>query len=147
MISIASRWGGFKHLAEAHIKQLFPYKPFFCNFPGGALSLTMMFLTGYLSTRIKNIRILLLIACYLPVIRGCTMIWKSQWTHHAAALAIGFMLLRNFSLVASSTVVISMANVAGASKESFTASTIFVGCCVGNVSSLSCSCGDFANSE
>lgn len=65
------------------------------------------------------------------------MMWKSQWTHHAAVPLIGFSILGFFGAVASLTVIISMSNVAGASKKSFTAAAIFVGYCVGNVGCLS----------
>src|SRR4051794_11720116 len=59
------------------------------QFPLGGLCLIVILATGFLGSRIPNIRIVMLVVCCLPVIAGCAVIWKSRWTHHAAAPVIG----------------------------------------------------------
>lgn len=103
------------------------------QFPLGAVVFIFILVTGYLSSRIPNIRILLLILCCLPVIAGCAMIWKSTWTHRPATPVVGYTLIGFFGPVVSLIISIGMANVAGATKKSFTAATIFVAYCVGNI--------------
>ena len=104
------------------------------QFPLGGVSVIFILLTGYLSSRIPNIRIILLVLCCLPVIAGCAMIWRSAWTHRAATPIAGFAIIGFFGPVASLIISVGMANVAGATKKSFTAAAIFVAYCVGNVS-------------
>ncbi len=103
------------------------------QFPLGAVVFVFILLTGYLSSRIPNIRILLLILCCLPVIAGCAMIWKSTWNHRPATPVVGYTLIGFFGPVVSLIISIGMANVAGATKKSFTAAAIFVAYCVGNI--------------
>lgn len=103
------------------------------QFPLGAVVFIFILVTGYLSSRIPNIRILLLIFCCLPVIAGCAMIWKSTWTHRPATPVVGYTLIGFFGPVVSLIISIGMANVAGATKKSFTAAAIFVAYCVGNI--------------
>jgi MFS family permease len=103
------------------------------QFPLGAVVFIFILLTGYLSSRIPNIRILLLILCCLPVIAGCAMIWKSTWNHRPATPVVGYTLIGFFGPVVSLIISIGMANVAGATKKSFTAAAIFVAYCVGNI--------------
>lgn len=57
-----------------------PLQAILLQFPMGPISFSATFLTGYLSTRVRNIRLLLLTIFCLPVITGCAMMWKSQWT-------------------------------------------------------------------
>lgn len=103
------------------------------QFPLGAVVFIFILLTGYLSSRIPNIRIILLILCCLPVIAGCAMIWKSTWNHRPATPVVGYTLIGFFGPVVSLIISIGMANVAGATKKSFTAAAIFVAYCVGNI--------------
>ena len=103
------------------------------QFPLGGVVFIFILLTGYISSRIPNIRLLLLVLCCLPVIAGCAMIWRSEWTHRAAAPVAGYTLIGFFGPVVSLIISIGMANVAGATKKSFTAAAIFVAYCVGNV--------------
>lgn len=103
------------------------------QFPLGAVVFIFILLTGWLSSRIPNIRILLLVLCCLPVIAGCAMIWKSNWTHHAPTPVAGYTIIGFFGPVVSLIISIGMANVAGATKKSCTAAAIFVAYCVGNV--------------
>ncbi len=103
------------------------------QFPLGAVVFVFILLTGYLSSRIPNIRILLLILCCLPVIAGCAVIWKSTWNHRPATPVVGYTLIGFFGPVVSLIISIGMANVAGATKKSFTAAAIFVAYCVGNI--------------
>jgi hypothetical protein len=61
------------------------------------------------------------------------MIWKSEWTYHAATPVAGYSIIGTFGAVVSQTIVIGMSNVAGATKKSAMAGTIFVAYCVGNI--------------
>lgn len=103
------------------------------QFPLGALCLITILLCGYLSSKIPNIRLILLIVNCLPVIAGCAMIWKGAWTYHAATPVAGYSIIGTFGAVVSQTIVIGMSNVAGATKKSAMAATIFVAYCVGNI--------------
>ena len=103
------------------------------QFPLGGLCLIVILATGFLGSWIPNIRILMLIVCCLPVIAGCAIIWKSEWTHHAAAPVIGYSITGTFGGVVSLIITIGMSNVAGHTKKSFMAATIFVAYCVGNI--------------
>jgi MFS family permease len=103
------------------------------QFPLGALCLIAILVSGYLSSRIPNIRIILLILNCLPVIAGCAIIWKSEWSYHAAAPVAGYSITGTFGAVVSLTIVIGMSNVAGATKKSAMAAAIFVAYCVGNI--------------
>lgn len=103
------------------------------QFPLGGLCFLVILLTGYLGSKFNNIRILMLILTCLPVIAGCAIIWKSQWTHHAAAPVIGYSITGFFGGTVSLIITIGMSNVAGHTKKSFMAATIFVAYCVGNI--------------
>ena len=103
------------------------------QFPLGGVVFICILLTGWLSSRIPNIRIILLILCCLPVIAGCAMIWKSTWSHHAPTPVAGYTIIGFFGPVVSLIISVGMANVAGATKKSCTAAAIFVAYCVGNV--------------
>jgi MFS family permease len=103
------------------------------QFPLGGICLFTILLCGYLSSRIPNIRLLLLVLMCLPVIAGCAMIWKSTWSYHAALPVAGYSLIGTFGAVVSQTIVIGMSNVAGATKKSAMAAAIFVAYCVGNI--------------
>ena len=64
---------------------------------------------------------------------GCAMIWKCDWYHRAAAPVVGYSIIGFFGPVVSLIISIGMANVAGNTKKSFMAATIFVAYCVGNI--------------
>ena len=104
------------------------------QFPLGGLGFFLILLTGWLSSRIPNIRLILLVFCCLPVIAGCAMIWKSAWTYRAITPVAGYTLIGFFGPVVGLIISIAMGNVAGATKKSYTAAAIFVAYCVGNVS-------------
>lgn len=103
------------------------------QFPLGGVVFIFILLTGWLSSRIPNIRLILLVLCCLPVIAGCAMIWRSSWTDRAATPVAGYTIIGFFGPVVSLIISIGMANVAGATKKSCTAAAIFVAYCVGNV--------------
>ena len=103
------------------------------QFPLGGVCFTFIIVTGYLSSRIPNIRLILLVLCCFPVIAGCAIIWRSSWTRQAAAPIVGYTLIGFFGPVVSLIISIGMANVAGATKKSCTAAAIFIAYCVGNV--------------
>lgn len=103
------------------------------QFPLGGICLIAILACGWASSRIPNIRIFLLILNCLPVIAGCAMIWKSDWTYHAPTPVAGYSIIGTFGAVVSLTIVIGMSNVAGATKKSCMAAAIFVAYCVGNI--------------
>ncbi|KAL8639477.1 MAG: hypothetical protein Q9228_003495 [Teloschistes exilis] len=102
------------------------------QFPLGGVVFIFILATGYLSSRIPNIRIILLILCCLPVIAGCAMIWRSSWYHRAPTPVAGYTIIGFFGPVVSLIISLGMANVAGATKKSATAAAIFAAYCVGN---------------
>ena len=103
------------------------------QFPLGGICLIFILLTGFISSRIPNIRIVLLILCCIPVMAGCAIIWRSTWSHRAAAPVVGYSIIGFFGPVVSLIIVIGMSNVAGQTKKCFMAATIFVAYCVGNI--------------
>ncbi|GJC91370.1 allantoate transport protein [Colletotrichum higginsianum] len=110
-----------------------PYEAILLQFPLGAICFAVILLTGYLGTRLANVRILMLAVCCLPVMAGCALIWRSAWTHHAAAPVVGYSITGFFGGVVSLVITLGMSNVAGHTKKSFMAATIFVAYCVGNI--------------
>ena len=103
------------------------------QFPLGGICLIFILLTGFLSSRIPNIRLILLIICCLPVIAGSAIVWKASWHNHAAAPLVGYAIIGFFGPVVSLIITVGMANVAGQTKKCFMAATIFVAYCVGNI--------------
>lgn len=101
------------------------------QFPLGGLCFIVILLTGYLGSKFSNIRIIMLVLTCLPVIAGCAMIWKSKWTYHAATPVIGYSITGFFGGTVSLIITVGMSNVAGHTKKSFMAATIFVAYCVG----------------
>jgi MFS family permease len=78
------------------------------QFPLGGICLIAILACGWASSRIPNIRIILLIMNCLPVIAGCAMIWKGDWTYHAATPVAGYSIIGTFGAVVSLTIVIGM---------------------------------------
>ena len=93
----------------------------------------MILLTGYLGSRFTNIRLIMLVVCCLPVMAGCALIWRSEWRHHAPGPVAGYSITGTFGAVVSLVITVGMSNVAGHTKKSFMAATIFVAYCVGNI--------------
>jgi len=109
------------------------YDALLWQMPLGGICFFGILLVGYLSLKVPNIRLIMLAFCCLPVIAGCVMIWKSSWYYHAATPIAGYSILGTFAPVTSLIVSLGMANVAGASKKSYTAAATFVWYCVGNI--------------
>ncbi|KAI9653551.1 MAG: hypothetical protein M1831_005933 [Alyxoria varia] len=103
------------------------------QFPIGGVVLIFILVTGYISSKIRNVLIAQLILCSLPVIAGCAIIWKSTWSYHAQAPIWGYTIIGFFGPVVSLIITLGMSNVAGATKKSVMAATIFVAYCVGNI--------------
>lgn len=101
------------------------------QFPLGGLCFIVILVTGYLGSRIKNIRIIMLILTCLPVIAGCAIIWKSTWSYRAAAPVIGYSITGFFGGTVSLIITVGMSSVAGHTKKSFMSGTIFAGYCLG----------------
>jgi MFS family permease len=101
--------------------------------PLGGVCFVTILLCGYLSLIIPNIRLIMIICNCLPVMAGCAMIWKSNWSHHAATPLAGYTLIGFFAPVTSLIVSMGMVNVAGNTKKSAMASATFFMYCVGNI--------------
>lgn len=86
-------------------------------------------LTGLLASRVRNIRLPMLLACIVPVIAGYIIIWKSTWGIKPVAPVVGYTLVGFFGGVCGLVVPIASANVAGETKKSFTAAAVFLGYC------------------
>ena len=97
--------------------------------PLGGVVFFSTLLTGYLSSRIPNMRLILLILlilCCLPVMAACAIIWRSSWTCRAAATVAGYTIFGLHGRVVSLVISIGMATIAGANKKSCTAVVILV---------------------
>ncbi|KAF7591571.1 hypothetical protein BBP40_001451 [Aspergillus hancockii] len=103
------------------------------QFPVGGVCVIFIPLCGYISSRIPNTRIPMLIACCLPVIAGCVIIWKSEWGYQPAAPVVGYALTGFFGPVVSLIITLGASNVAGATKKTIMAATVFVAYTVGNI--------------
>ncbi len=103
------------------------------QFPLGALCFIVILVTGFLGSKIPNIRLIMLILTCLPVIAGCAIIWKSEWSYRAAAPVVGYSITGFFGGTVSLIITVGMSNVAGHTKKSFMAATIFAAYCVGNI--------------
>ncbi|KAL4887244.1 major facilitator superfamily domain-containing protein [Aspergillus karnatakaensis] len=103
------------------------------QFPLGGISAVGIVTTGYLSSRFKNIRVISLILCCLPVIAGFVMIWKSSWGHRPVTPVAGYSIIGFFGPVVGLTISLGASNIAGETKKSFMASAVFVAYCVGNI--------------
>lgn len=103
------------------------------QFPVGGICLIFIPLCGYIASRVPNTRILMLIACCLPVIAGCAIIWKSQWGYHPAAPVAGYAITGFFGPAVSLVITLGASNVAGATKKTVMAATVFVAYTVGNI--------------
>ncbi|KAJ5699142.1 hypothetical protein N7462_001147, partial [Penicillium macrosclerotiorum] len=103
------------------------------QFPVGAVCVIFIPLCGYIPTIVPNTRIPMLIICCLPVIAGCVMIWKSKWGYQPATPVIGYALTGFFGPVVSLIITVGASNVAGATKKSVMAATVFVAYTIGNI--------------
>ncbi|KAJ5092653.1 hypothetical protein NUU61_007523 [Penicillium alfredii] len=103
------------------------------QFPVGGICVIFIPLCGYIPSLIPNTRILMLIACCFPVIAGCVMIWKSHWGYHPVTPVVGYALTGFFGPVVSLIITLGGSNVAGATKKTVMAATVFVAYTVGNI--------------
>lgn len=103
------------------------------QFPLGAVCAVGIPFTGWLCSRYRNIRLPVLIICCLPVMAGFVIIWKSSWGVRPVAPVVGYSLIGFFGPVVALNVAVGAGNVAGETKKSFMASTVFVAYCVGNI--------------
>ncbi|KAM7211427.1 Major facilitator superfamily domain containing protein [Rhypophila decipiens] len=112
-----------------------PHQAILLQFPLGGLGFVLMILTGWLGTRYRDIRLIMIGLGCLPVIAGCVIVWKSEWDPvHAVTPVIGYTMVGSFfPLVVTLTIAIGMSNVAGNTKKTFMSATIFVAYCVGNI--------------
>lgn len=110
-----------------------PYTALLWQMPLGGVCFLSILACGYLSLVYKNIRLLMIILNTLPVIAGCVMIWRSDWSASPAVPLAGYTLIGFFAPVTSLIVSLGMVNVAGNTKKSAMASGTFVMYCVGNI--------------
>jgi hypothetical protein len=61
------------------------------------------------------------------------MIWKSQWGYQPVTPVVGYALTGFFGPVVSLIITIGASNVAGATKKTIMAATVFVAYTVGNI--------------
>lgn len=61
------------------------------------------------------------------------MIWKSQWGYHPVTPVVGYALTGFFGPVVSLIITVGAGNVAGATKKTVMAATVFVAYSVGNI--------------
>ena len=61
------------------------------------------------------------------------MIWKSQWAYHPVIPVIGYALTGFFGPVVSLVIAVGASNVAGATKKTVMAATVFVAYTIGNI--------------
>ncbi|KAK6343772.1 hypothetical protein TWF730_011359 [Orbilia blumenaviensis] len=109
-----------------------PLESILLQFPLGAICFIFILLSGWVSARFKDARIIQMVIYSLPVITGCAMIWASDWSNRAIPVA-GYQIIGFFGPVVGLIISTGMANVAGATKKSFLAASIFVAYCVGNI--------------
>ncbi|CAG8938098.1 unnamed protein product [Penicillium salamii] len=103
------------------------------QFPLGGLSGVGILATGWLGSKFKNIRIILLIICCLPTIAGFAMIWKSTWGVKPVTPVAGYSILGFFGPVVGLIISLGSSNVSGHTKRSFNAAVVFIAYCVGNI--------------
>ena len=103
------------------------------QFPLGLISALSMLGAGWLGMRVRNVRLLIVVVACLPTMAAFIIIWKSQWSSHAAAPVVGYSLMGFFSPVVSMALVLASVNVAGATKKSFMSGVVFVAYCAGNI--------------
>ncbi|QKX57238.1 uncharacterized protein TRUGW13939_04346 [Talaromyces rugulosus] len=103
------------------------------QFPLGGVCVIFIPLCGYVASRVPNTRIYMLLACCLPVIVGCALIWKSSWGYHPVAPVVGYSLTGFFGPVVSLIITLGASNVASATKKTIMAATVFVAYTVGNI--------------
>ncbi|KAK3314849.1 major facilitator superfamily domain-containing protein [Apodospora peruviana] len=103
------------------------------QWPVTGFALIAIMVVGVLGSRFPGIRIFMLMANCCVTMTGCAIVWKSEWTHHAAAPLIGYGLTGCYSGTSVLIVTLASSNVAGNTKKSFTSATIFVANCVGNI--------------
>ncbi|CAE6472124.1 unnamed protein product [Rhizoctonia solani] len=100
--------------------------------PGGATTAVSIYITGWIVTRWKNSRTLLIPITCMPVMVGAIIIWKYDWSHRGPLL-VGYYLLAIFGAPYVLLLSLSTANVAGHTKKTFSAAAIFIGYNVGNI--------------
>lgn len=110
-----------------------PYTALLWQMPLGAVCFLGILACGYLSLRVRNVRLVLIALNSLPVMAGCAMIWRADWATQTALPLAGYTLIGFFAPVTSLIVSVGMVNVAGNSKKSAMASATFVMYCVGNI--------------
>ncbi|KAG9100394.1 hypothetical protein FRC06_004170 [Ceratobasidium sp. 370] len=117
--------------------------------PGGATTAVSIYITGWIASRWRNSRTLLIPLTCMPVMAGAIVIWKYNWSHRGPLL-VGYYLLAVFGAPYVLLLSLSTANVAGHTKKvtssrsstlvrltekakAFSAAAIFVGYNVGNI--------------
>ena len=97
----------------------------------GVIVFTVVTGCGIITAYVPNARINLAIACCMPVIAGCLIIWKSSWEDRGVPLA-GIYLLSFFAGTYVMLLSVMTANTAGHTKKSFTAGMVWTSYCVSN---------------
>ncbi|KDN53328.1 MFS general substrate transporter [Tilletiaria anomala UBC 951] len=101
--------------------------------PGGFTTALSIYITGYISLKVPNSRIILLCLSCLPVMAGALMIWLGNWKDRGVIFA-GLWMLPIFGASFVQLLSLATANVKGNIKPSIAAGIIFVAYSLSNVS-------------
>ena len=136
MMGAAYTVNGAVSAFEPLIVSIFGYSSYAAllwQMPLGGVCFVTILICGFLSLYLPNTRLIMIMFNCLPVIAGCAMIWKSSWFPGAATPIAAHTIIGFCAPVTSLIVSMGMANVAGNTKQSFQAASIFVFYCVGNI--------------
>ncbi|EJT96617.1 MFS general substrate transporter [Dacryopinax primogenitus] len=100
--------------------------------PGGATTCVAIYISGFLASRYRNIRCLLLALTCLPVMAGGIIIWRASW-HPPGVALFGYYLLPIFGAPYVLLLALASNNIAGGSKKACATAAVFVGYNVGNI--------------
>lgn len=87
------------------------YDSLLWQMPLGGVCFFGILIVGYVSLKVRNMRLIMLATCCVPVVVGSVMIWKSTWYRRAATPIAGYTILGFFAPVTSLVVSLGMVNV------------------------------------
>ncbi|KAH7007075.1 major facilitator superfamily domain-containing protein [Ilyonectria destructans] len=102
------------------------------NMPSGAAQIMALWTSGFLATRLKGARHFLMLGGICVAIVGASLIYAMPDNRKVPRL-LGYYLLVGFSVVWVLALTFVQANVAGRTKKTIFASSVFVSYCLGNI--------------
>ncbi|KAJ9151759.1 Major facilitator superfamily domain, general substrate transporter [Pleurostoma richardsiae] len=102
------------------------------NMPSGACQIMALWISGYITLKVKGVRHFVMIGGVFVAIIGSALIYALPDSHRVARL-IGYYLLVGFSVTFVQGLNLIQANVAGRTKKTVFTASIFVTYCVGNL--------------